>query len=264
MKIVIDIGHGGKDPGAVHYSQDGIMLSEAGVVSDIAVDVMLMLQRVGVETEYVAAGEDSITIGERAKRIASHLNAGADLVLSLHMNKSGDEDATGTEVFYLDGNKDGAVRAKKLVDSYAAATKLRNRGAKPDTQTQVGGLGIMRKPEVTATKKVDRVLLLECGFISNDEDVAVVRTAAHAIAEAALRAAGSDINIPADPNSIFPDVPFNDPGHDQIKRMKEAGILKGYGDGLFRPDQMISRREAAIIADRQVELFKKMIADATA
>lgn len=258
MKIVLDIGHGGSDPGASHYTADNVLVTEHQIVSEIAPAAIMLLSRAIGEDNvaFIAAGQQSMTLGDRAKRIAAYLNQGFDLIVSLHMNKAADISATGVECYYLDGNDAGHNKAKKLVDEYAEQTGLRNRGAKPDTATHVGGLAIMRKPEVEMTLRQDRVLLLECGFLSNDNDLAVVRKKApYAIAKSIMAALGNDNWVPDEPQPVFPDVPFTHFAHDAISRMQEAGILNGYGDGIFRPDHYMTRGEVAVALDRLYNAF---------
>ena len=41
----------------------------------------------------------------------------------------------------------------------------------------------------------------------------------------------------------FPDVSYDHPFADAIQKLKTRGIVKGYEDGTFKPDQLISRAE---------------------
>lgn len=52
------------------------------------------------------------------------------------------------------------------------------------------------------------------------------------------------------PVPVFADVAIGSPGEAEIKEYKERGIVKGYPDGLFRPDEQVSRRELMIILKR--------------
>ncbi len=51
----------------------------------------------------------------------------------------------------------------------------------------------------------------------------------------------------------FPDVPADHPFHDEIAWMAEAGIAKGYEDGLFRPEALITRQALAAFLSRLYE-----------
>lgn len=62
-----------------------------------------------------------------------------------------------------------------------------------------------------------------------------------------------DTSTPA-PVPVFPDVPAGSDLEADILLCKEKGVLKGYPDGLFRPDQPLTRGEAAHIAARIIRL----------
>ena len=46
---------------------------------------------------------------------------------------------------------------------------------------------------------------------------------------------------------MFKDVPKTDYAYEQIKKLKDYGIINGYGDSTFHPDDKITRRDMAII-----------------
>lgn len=48
----------------------------------------------------------------------------------------------------------------------------------------------------------------------------------------------------------FPDVQSSSWYSDYVAKAYDAGIIKGYGDGTFKPDQKISREQAAVIINR--------------
>lgn len=48
----------------------------------------------------------------------------------------------------------------------------------------------------------------------------------------------------------FKDVPISHWAYEYIKSMSEAGYIKGYGDGYFKPDNPVSRWESLIMASR--------------
>ena len=52
------------------------------------------------------------------------------------------------------------------------------------------------------------------------------------------------------PTPVFPDVPVDDPDAEDIEYAKNQGLVKGYPDGLFRPERTVTRRELAIVAAR--------------
>lgn len=52
------------------------------------------------------------------------------------------------------------------------------------------------------------------------------------------------------PNGPFPDVPVTRGDAAAITRLKAQGIVQGYGDGMYKPDQFVTRGEMAIMIDR--------------
>lgn len=255
-KVLIDIGHGGRDPGATFMTADGHQIREYDVNAQIAYDVLAYLSdsidpsRISfIDPGAVDGTNAALDIDDRANQIVDMADP-ETLVLSLHMNK-GSQGATGAEVIYLDGNDEGKKLATAILENYVAHTKLKSRGVKPDTQTAVGSLAIMRRPKAKDPAIAGNVVLLEMGFVSNDEDVVTVRQkAAYAIAKAVLLQLGETVPPEMDGQGPFADV---SPAHyaaDAINDMAEQGIMNGFGDGLFRPDEPLTRGQAALIAQR--------------
>ena len=94
--IVIDPGHGGKDPGAIGYYG----LKEKTVVLDIAKRVKKIMKK---KTNYkvILTREKDIYLSlEERTAIANTLNA--DLFISLHANASRRRGAMGVETYFLD------------------------------------------------------------------------------------------------------------------------------------------------------------------
>lgn len=102
--VVIDAGHGGKDPGAI--SPSGLM------EKDVALDVTLMLgQKIkqnypDVKVIYTRSTDVFIGLAERAS-IANR--AKADLFISIHANSAVNASAKGTETWVLGLHKSEAA-----------------------------------------------------------------------------------------------------------------------------------------------------------
>jgi len=60
------------------------------------------------------------------------------------------------------------------------------------------------------------------------------------------------VKLPKHPKNAFSD----DWGNTNIEGLAELGIIKGYEDGTFRPDNTITREEAAVILSRLIGLFE--------
>src|SRR5262245_52239617 len=104
-KVVLDPGHGGKDPGAIGVG--GI------AEKDIVLAVVKKLQRklkqeMGVEVVLTRRDDRFIPLEDRTAIANAE---GADLFVSLHMNASPNGEARGLETYYLDNtNDEGSLR----------------------------------------------------------------------------------------------------------------------------------------------------------
>lgn len=104
-KIVIDPGHGGKDPGAIGpsgvYEKD-IVLAMAKLLGKRIED------EVGCEVIYTRKDDTFIPLEERTA-IANE--AGADLFISLHVNANNNDEIRGVETYYLNFSKNEQAAA---------------------------------------------------------------------------------------------------------------------------------------------------------
>lgn len=92
--VVVDAGHGGKDPGAIGVSGS----YEKDIALDIARRLKRRLEDKGVKVIMTRDSDEFITLQERTE-IASR--AKADLFVSIHANSSPSRSARGMEIYYL-------------------------------------------------------------------------------------------------------------------------------------------------------------------
>ena len=102
--VVIDPGHGGKDPGAV--SRYGTR--EKDVVLDVSKRIKRELEKNGVKVYMTRENDTFIPLGERPK-VAEKKKA--DLFISVHANASRASRVNGFEVYYLSEATDDNARA---------------------------------------------------------------------------------------------------------------------------------------------------------
>ncbi len=101
-KIVLDPGHGGRDPGAIGFGG----IAEKDVVLSVARKLARKLQReMGIEVVLTRKDDSFVRLEDRTA-IANAEDA--DLFVSLHMNASPNSDARGLETYYLDNTNDEA------------------------------------------------------------------------------------------------------------------------------------------------------------
>ncbi len=92
--VLIDPGHGGKDPGTHHNG-----IREKDLTLDIAKRVGAILSSRGLEVRYTRRSDTWITLEQRADKVRTNK---ADLFISIHVNANPSEGVQGFETYYLD------------------------------------------------------------------------------------------------------------------------------------------------------------------
>jgi N-acetylmuramoyl-L-alanine amidase len=95
--VVIDAGHGGRDPGAIGIGG----LREKDVTLKVAKALGDELEDEGFDVVYTRTRDKTLTLEERTVRAES---AGGDLFISVHANAAPRRSVEGVETFYLDEN----------------------------------------------------------------------------------------------------------------------------------------------------------------
>lgn len=157
MKIALDFGHGGKDPGAVDdYGDDKLYpdyyyTEESELVRRIGLRLASrLLDRYDVLL--TRPNDDYVELEDRAV-MANRYEA--DLFISLHTNASANTRANGVEMFHYPGSDEGLRLSKELNLRLVERCKVNNRGIK--TKEDLIVLKYTSMPAV----------LLELGFITN-------------------------------------------------------------------------------------------------
>ena len=168
--FIIDAGHGGVDGGAV--SCTGVHESQINLQISLKLNDLMHL--LGMDTEMIRTTDISVyTSGESiAAKKASDLKERVRIVnekenatlLSIHQNHYSDSYYSGAQVFYPKTAGSEAL-AKALQQQFITALNPgSNRQAK-----KVEGIYLMKHIEKTG-------VLIECGFLSNREEEAKLRT----------------------------------------------------------------------------------------
>lgn len=146
--IVLDAGHGGKDPGAVSPSK----LLEKDINLDIVSRLQELLRRAGAVTVMTRSGD---TYPDLAQRVELANRPGVDMFISVHSNWHPSTVASGTEAFYYDG---GDEVSKPLAE--AVHSQLVKSLGLPDRKVQKKDYYVLRNALVPA-------VLVEVAFLSN-------------------------------------------------------------------------------------------------
>lgn len=171
--IVLDAGHGGEDPGAVsNYS--GI------AEKDINLRIALLLKNLLEQENYriiltrqedilnYQAGTKNITEKRRQdltgrKKLIDGSNA--DIAVSIHLNKFEDPQYCGAQTFYPPGSPESERLAKTIQDSLKSLVNPSN--------TRVA---LVKKDRIVILKDLKvPTALVECGFLSNSQEEALLR-----------------------------------------------------------------------------------------
>ena len=117
IKVVIDAGHGGNDPGAI--GRNG--LREKDVNLDIVRRLGDLLRAEGVYTVFTRSSDRFIPLSTRVN-IAN--KSGADLFISIHSNANRSRSASGFEVYYVAPSISDSKRA--YMTARSASLHLKN------------------------------------------------------------------------------------------------------------------------------------------
>ena len=157
-RIVIDVGHGGKDSGAVGING----MQEKDVVMKIALEILRINERskMPLNIYLTRYGDTLISLLDRTK-LAKALNA--DLFISLHCNHSQKKNATGIEVYA--SRKQGRYSKESVYLGYLFEKALSEQIGYRSRGVKFADFQVLREivdycPSV----------LLELGFLSNRDE----------------------------------------------------------------------------------------------
>lgn len=155
--VVLDAGHGGKDPGAV---RDDVREKDLNF-SILYNHAKELFEASDIKVYYTRETDVFISLNDRAK-FASQV--GADLFISLHINASEYESACGTEVFY---SKKNNTTLDSGLSSYQLAKTLAN-----NITSSLGSRlrGVTKYDYYVIEYNSVPAVLIELGFISNTEE----------------------------------------------------------------------------------------------
>ena len=168
--IVIDAGHGGEDGGAI--SCTGVL--ESSINLEIAIRLNELLKLLGYKTIMIRTTDISVytegktiaqkkisDLKQRVSIVGSYHNP---LLISIHQNTFVDPRYNGAQVFYASGKGSKALADNLQTALISACNHDSNRKAK-----EAEGVYLMQ--HITCPG-----ILVECGFLSNAEEEARLRS----------------------------------------------------------------------------------------
>lgn len=158
--VVIDAGHGGKDPGCL-VVHGGTTYHEKDFNLAIALALDAYLKEAGARTCLLRTADQTLALQDRPV-LANE--AGADLFVSIHNNSSTTSVPKGTQVFYY---------AKPSEEAYILSSKTLARGIMDEFLLHVGlgDRGIQSQGAYAVLNKTRMpAVIVEGGFFSNSED----------------------------------------------------------------------------------------------
>lgn len=184
VAIVIDAGHGGLDGGAV--SADGTL--EKDLTLQIAEELEKVISAYPVQVimtrtgDYWLADDDDRPVRtkkrEDLKRRKEMIEeSGADLAISIHLN-SFPEDVSvyGAQVFYSSEHeaRTNVRTPERTSKSYAQSVQKALETNISDGRTRE----VMTKDDILLFRNMDTdIILVECGFLSNEKEAQLLKTA---------------------------------------------------------------------------------------
>lgn len=167
--VVIDAGHGGADPGKVGINQ----ALEKDINLSIAKKVQRLLEQNGVAVLLTRQEDTDLAKQGTHNRKAQDMKARAELInseqpilgISIHQNSYPREDCKGAQVFYFKTSQEGEMLAKML-------QKQLHREINDGTARQA-----KENSDYYLLKKVTcPFAIVECGFLSNSQEAALLVT----------------------------------------------------------------------------------------
>ncbi len=150
--IVIDAGHGGKDPGAIIKEEE---LYEKTIVFNSALQLREKLKNYGYRV-YMTRDHDVYVDLYGRTELANQI--GADAFISIHANAAESLSAEGVETLYVEDERGSKAFANAVQKGMVKATNAKNRG-------------IVNRPELVVIRETEMpAVLVEIGFMTNLEE----------------------------------------------------------------------------------------------
>lgn len=160
--VVLDAGHGSSDSGKVGIN--GVL--EKDINLSISKKTKKYLEKNGICVIMTRDKDESLAEGENGNRKVQDMKARVkrindtkpDLAVSIHQNSYHEESIHGAQVFYYEHSESGEKDARILQEALLAVDPDNTRQVKANTTYY-----LLKRTEVP-------ILIVECGFLSNQEE----------------------------------------------------------------------------------------------
>lgn len=161
MKIFIDPGHGGTDPGA-----SGHGLREKDVVLDLALALAKKLKNYNCQVKLARDKDVTLSLSDRTKAANDW---GADFYFSIHINGHTNADANGYEDFIYPTVSQKTTDIRRAI--HAAVAPVWTGAGRANRGMKTANFHVLRETRMPA-------VLVENGFISNAKDAELLKDTA--------------------------------------------------------------------------------------
>ena len=172
--IVIDAGHGEPDGGAVSASgirESTLNLQVAKLLEEELIDLGYEVIMTRNDENNIADSDlqgstiRKIKVSDINNRIEITNKANADMLISIHMNKFSSEKYYGWQTFYKKNSGYSKILAENIQKGINNNIERKNKR----TELPIENIKLIDKSEIPA-------VIVECGFLSNYEDVRLLQT----------------------------------------------------------------------------------------
>ncbi|MBQ8299026.1 MAG: N-acetylmuramoyl-L-alanine amidase [Clostridia bacterium] len=173
VTIVVDAGHGEPDGGAV--SANGVKESDLNLM--IAKKLRDKLKEENFNVVMTRENENNVAdstmqnssireikTADLNNRVKIANGSDALLLVSIHMNKFQDSKYRGWQTFYSQNSEKGKLLAESIQESIKESVEIENNR----TALKIDGIKIIDKSTIPA-------VIVECGFLSNPEECALLQ-----------------------------------------------------------------------------------------
>jgi len=247
MKVCIDPGHGGTQPGAV--GPGGTM--EKYITLSVALILRDLLKSRGIDVIMTRETDKDVRTRAQQNELQARCDvankAKADYFVSIHCNASNDARAQGTETWYSAKDNKSQVLANNIQRELVKQIQRANRGVK------IGNYYVTNSTKMPA-------VLVELAFISNPEEEQLLRSDEFKRKCALGIANGILVTIGKEPieeeKKLFNDVTTKHWAYKDIEKLSSLGIVKGDANGNFNPDRPTTRAEVVAMIARLYDVIK--------